>query len=443
MRQWLQRALSELVVLSSDDRTEVRLSPTCIDSLRSSVCANVSSFLQVRNCAVNTLFSCIVGRGEVFTSEQWDVCISQTIFGVYDLVTSKGNSGETESNGDAEVKKSKSASDRYRVSVHHSRDSAGKQWATTQVLVLQGLSRVLRNFFPQLLETMDNTPSDDVGDLSHDPVWFKKAWTRILDVALDAARQPSSRENLDLRTVGVNLLVQCCQFTCRAGMQAAIAPAVVGTNMEVVNGALRHVDEGPSRNNEEAQNLSSAEVEQWRECFFLAAFDALEEYRGHFESDVLNDSEVVNSHYLEATQVQVLHKLTLGLAKLYEGCKDNEFAPWQAPDFQQHNLELNSSFDITSENLEGRFVHLVASIAKTAKGDPAAQFLTQAQRAALELLRLMSNQSSDEAMRKLAIMGGHSFFWVAKKDADDDMTIDASVEGALGKMDMPFLQMIR
>lgn len=371
--------------------------------------------MKVRNCAVNTLFSCIVGRGQGFTSEQWNVCISQTIFGVYDRVVSRGENEEVGPNGSGEssggVKKSKSASDRYRVSVHHSRDSAGKQWATTQVLVLQGLSRVLRNFFPQLLDTMGNTPSDDVGDLDHDPVWFKKVWTRILDVALDAARQPSSRETLDLRTVGVNLLVQCCQFTCRAGMQAAIAPAVVGTNMEVVNGALRHVDEAPSKTTDKAQKMSSAEVDEWRECFFLAAFDALDSFRDHFENDSQNDSEVVNSHYLEATQVQVLNKLALGLGKLYEGCKDNEFAPWQSPDFQRRSLEFDCENGVNHDNLEGRFVHLLAAIARSAKGDPNAQFLSQAQRAALELLRLMSNQSSDEAMRVLAIMGGHSFFW--------------------------------
>lgn len=368
--------------------------------------------VQVRNCAVNTLFSCIVGRGQGFTSEQWDACISQTIFGVYDSVVSKAESGEIDEalNGNPDGK-AKTGSDRYKVSVHHSRDSTGKQWATTQVLVLQGLSRVLRNFFPRLLETMENTPSDNVGDIDRDPLWFKKAWPRILDVALEAAKQPSSRETLELRTTGVNLLVQCCQFTCQAGMEAAIAPAVVGTNMEVVNGALRHVDEGPSKDNERAQKKSSAEVEEWRECFFLAAFDALDKYRVHFENDSHNDSEVVNSYYLEATQVQILHKLTLGLSKLYEGCKDNEFAPWQSPDFQQRSLEFDTTSEAHHENLEGRFVHLVASIAICAKGDPNAQFLTQAQRSSLELLRLMANQSSDEAMRVLTVMGDHSFFW--------------------------------
>ena len=320
----------------------------------------------------------------------------------------RGAKGESELNGLAETseetKKSKNPSDRYRVSVHHSRDSAGKQWATTQVLVLQGLSRVLRNFFLQLLDTLDNT-SEDCDDLDHDPVWFKSAWTRILDISLGAARQPSSRELLDLRSLGVSLLIQCCQFTCRAGMQAAIAPAVVGTNMEVVDGALRHVDETSSRATDKTAKMSSAEVDEWRECLFRAAFDALGAFGDHMEREVHNGAD------RDASQVQVLHKLTLGLGKLYEVCKDNEFAPWQSPGFRRRSLDLHCEIEMVRDDLEGRFVHLVAAIARSAKGDPAAPFLTQAQRAALELLRLMSNQSSDEAMRVLAVMGGHSFFW--------------------------------
>lgn len=48
-----------------------------------------------------------------------------------------------------------SSRSRYKVNVHHSQDSAGKQWITTQVLTLQGLSRVLRSFFAQSLDNME------------------------------------------------------------------------------------------------------------------------------------------------------------------------------------------------------------------------------------------------------------------------------------------------
>ena len=317
-------------------------------------------------------------------------------------------------------KKKKTASARYKVSVHHSRDSAGKQWTTTQVMVLQGLSRVLRNFFPQLLDTMDSPTDCDIS-MGHNPVWFPKAWTRILDVAMTAARQSGSRETLELRTVGVELLVQCCQLTCGAGTRAAITPARVGTNMEVVNGALKHLNENTYKATEkETQHQISAEANQWREVFFLAAFDALDAYCDHLEQEVRYDkTDTGKSPYVETTQVQVLHKLALGLDKLYECCKNDEFAPEQTPRtgsqrHQSHShrtLELDVETVHHQDNLEGRFVNLVAMIARTATGDTGARFLTQAQRAALELLRSMSSQSSDEAIRVLASLGGESFFW--------------------------------
>lgn len=317
-------------------------------------------------------------------------------------------------------KKSKAPADRYKVSVHHSRDSAGKQWTTTQVVVLQGLSRVLRNFFPQLLDTMDSPMDCDIS-MGHDPVWFPKSWHRILDIATTAARQPDSRETLELRTVGVDLLVQCCQLTCRAGTQAAITPARVGTNMEVVNGALKHVNENHYKAaGRESQHRRTAEANQWREVLFLAAFDALDAYCDHLEQEVRYDmTDTEKSPYVETTQVQVLHKLAVGLDKLYECCKNDEFAPEQVrrTSSQRHqshshlNLELDVETEHHQDNLESRFVNLVAMIARIATGDPGARFLTQAQRTALELLRSMSSQSSDEAIRVLASLGGESFFW--------------------------------
>ena len=52
---------------------------------------------------------------------------------------------------------------RYKVNVHHSRDSAGKQWVLTQSLALQGLCRVLRSFFSLLLDHVDDESSARLG----------------------------------------------------------------------------------------------------------------------------------------------------------------------------------------------------------------------------------------------------------------------------------------
>ena len=80
---------------------------------------------EVRNCAVNTFFSCIVGRGSSFTASHWESCICDMVFAIFAKVSASvdiGNDMTTSLNSDGETRKA-----RYRVSVHHFRDSASKQ----------------------------------------------------------------------------------------------------------------------------------------------------------------------------------------------------------------------------------------------------------------------------------------------------------------------------
>ena len=178
---------------------------------------------------MNTLFSCIVVRGESFSAVQWQTCICSMVFGVFDLVTSKINQDQE---GDEDETVGPDSNSRYRVSVHHSRDSAGKQWVATQALVLRGLCRVLRNSFRSLLDTTDDG-SDTPKKGKDDTPWFEEAWNKLLGYAFDASTQTGGRDTLDLRNSGVELLVLCNQLACSAGVEAAITPARVGTNMEV------------------------------------------------------------------------------------------------------------------------------------------------------------------------------------------------------------------
>jgi hypothetical protein len=87
---------------------------------------------ELRNCSVNTLFSCVVGLGDQFTDEQWENCLANTIFG-------KIMNGIASAIEDPESKKASTngvaGEERYKVAVHHSRDSARKQWMNTQTLV--------------------------------------------------------------------------------------------------------------------------------------------------------------------------------------------------------------------------------------------------------------------------------------------------------------------
>lgn len=331
------------------------------------------------------------------------------VFGVYDLVSSKLDNDATPTSS---AKEAPSGNSRYRVSVHHSRDSTGKQWVSTQALVLRGLCRVLRSFFSQLLDTTDGNSSE--GKELNDTPWFDGAWSKILSYAFDAATQVGGRDTLDLRNSGVGLLVLCNQLSCKAGMQAAITPARVGTNMEVVNGALRSVRTAEKSSGKISSGRArSAVTEMWRENLFLDAFDVLDSFREHLDSDAASVSEPGLSRYMEPTQVQVLSKFAADLSKLYDCCKDQEFLEDRTfagtTSFEKY-LTVHSPPPKEEDPLVARFVRVIVITATKSSGGPDSRFLSQAQRSCVELLRSMASHGSPEALINLASLSGSSFF---------------------------------
>jgi hypothetical protein len=382
----IDRALSKLVLLSSDSRAEVR------------------------NCSVNTLFSCVVGRGSGFSATQWESCICDTIFGVYELVTSKARSDEDETHT------SKGKTSRYTVALHHSRDSVEKQWVTTQVLVLQGLMRVLRHFFPQLLDSLDSTETRE-GNNANDAPWFQDAWVKILDFAFEASGQGEGRDALDIRSVGVAMLVVSCQLTSKAGIQAATTPARVGTNMEVVNGALRSVRGPHVAKSKDLEKSHSMATELSRQNLFLEAFESLESYQELLEKE----AREANASLSDDIRIQILHKFSCGLSKLYECCKDAEFSV----DNAERSLRLlrNEAVEEASDDyLEPRFIQIINTVIRMAGVDPKARFLNQAQRASLDLLRSMASDGSCEAFKALVSLADATFFLRREAESDDSQS---------------------
>lgn len=368
----IDRALSKLVLLAKDNRPEVR------------------------NASVNTLFSCIAGRGGTFSRERWESCFTDSVFSLYEVVVSKSRGEEKE---DTLVE----PSSRYKVSLHHSRDSASKQWCATQVVVLRGLIRVLRNFFHQLLDTTDENGANGVP-------WFQDAWVKLLDYAFEAASQGGGRDTLDIRSVGVELLVLCCQLSSKAGIQAAATPARVGTNMEVVNGALRSVREAqPSNSSHERTQSAASELS--RQSLFLESFEGLESYKEYVEK--LSPDEANEDKSLQ----QVLHKFAFGLAQLFECCKEHELAP-QKPSRSLIRLESNTKAEEYEEVLEVRFVRIVATITDAATVDHKSRFLNQTQRACFALLQAMAVFGSLAAFKQLVSLAGEAL--LVRRESDDD-----------------------
>jgi hypothetical protein len=331
------------------------------------------------------------------------------VFPVFDKVAESISNGEEPTSNDTDGKKS-----RYTVSVHHSRDSAGKQWIATQSLVLRGLCRVLRSFFSKFLDTMDD--GSGVASTKDDTPWFEDAWNKVLGYAFDAATQVGGRDTLELRTAGSELLVLSCQLSCKEGIHAAITPARVGTNMEVVNGALRSVrspDRDEASNRDVPRHSHSIVTEMWRENLFLDAFDVLDSIREHLESDASNHNESGLHHTLEPTQVQVLSKFSEAMGKLYECCKDDEFVEDRTFDTVEDFDEL-LTFPRTrpgeGDPLVIRFVQIIATVAMGSAGGPDARFLSQAQRSCIDILRTMASDGSPEALLTLVELSSQTMF---------------------------------
>mmetsp|Transcript_31656 Transcript_31656/g.66573 ORF Transcript_31656/g.66573 Transcript_31656/m.66573 type:complete len:2054 (-) Transcript_31656:369-6530(-) len=367
----LDVVLSKLAFLAMDDRPELR------------------------NCSVNTLFSCVVGLGDRFTDEQWEECLNNTIFGILSSIYSAINESENKKAG---VNGGGSSEARYKVAVHHSRDSVSKRWATTQILVLRGLERVLRLFFPRLLGTLLDTSQG---------LWFLQTWKDSLRVSFDCAILSGERETLDMRLAGVELMTLCAQLSSKAGIAAAGTSARVGTNMEVVGGALRSVRaavEDKVQKVDQGSVLNQLEVDSCRQELFDAAFDVLSDFRVHLELNGEKESEGPKSQFMiDSLLTQVLTKLTGELAKLYECCKNDEMLPGPC------ELQLDISIE-DSDGYESRFLHLLLVIVNTAGNDKNSRYLNQVQRGTMSLLQVMASNSSLRTFKTLAGISGDYMF---------------------------------
>ena len=362
---------------------------------------------------MNTLFSCLVGVGHNFTADQWRLCLNETIFGVLDQVISKGevevggNDPENKKTNNTEEKKKS----RYQVSVHHSRDSAIKQWATTQVLTLRGLERVLRQFFDTLLATTVQPP-DAIN--STRPSWFESGWVRILKQSFQYSTQIRGRETLEVRLAGVDLLILCVQLCSDDGVSAATKPARVGTNMKVVNGALRNVRSSnpipASPSKSDRRNDISSKEKVNRHNLFLKSFEELMRFQEYLndESKMQLERAIDSSIYIESPLLQVLTRLSQGLTKIYDCCKSNEMAPVSSsqttastPDNNYHEIDY-----------EGKMVDLVCLVMiRASAGENGSRFLTQGQRISLDLLQQMASNSSSKALESLAEIGDVTLLW--------------------------------
>lgn len=112
-----------------------RLGELCVDSRPA-----------VRKSAGQTLFSTISAHGGLIKQPTWQALLWQVLFPLLDKVRSLSNSASSEK-----------VDAGGNILIHHTRNTAQKQWAETQVMTLQGVARVF-NTKKQMLQALGDFP---------------------------------------------------------------------------------------------------------------------------------------------------------------------------------------------------------------------------------------------------------------------------------------------
>ncbi|XP_061349388.1 uncharacterized protein LOC133294681 isoform X2 [Gastrolobium bilobum] len=101
---------------------------------------------EVRNSSVRTLFQTLGTHGQKLSKSMWEDCLWNYVFPTLDRASHKAaTSSKDEWQGKELGTRGGKA---VHMLIHHSRNTAQKQWDETLVLVLGGIARILRLFFP-------------------------------------------------------------------------------------------------------------------------------------------------------------------------------------------------------------------------------------------------------------------------------------------------------
>ncbi|RCI02023.1 hypothetical protein CU098_003406, partial [Rhizopus stolonifer] len=130
---------------------------------------------EVRNGANQTLFRTISMNGHVLGSHLWDACIWKVLFPLLDSIKMSSIRASKMSRS-----KSQTERDSSGFMLHHSRDTADKQWDETKVLILTGLSTLFHDFL------------NDLYQLEH----FTRAFTLLLAHLEDSCLRSSQEVSL-------------------------------------------------------------------------------------------------------------------------------------------------------------------------------------------------------------------------------------------------------
>lgn len=108
---------------------------------------------EVRNSAIRTLFQTLGSHGQKISTGMWEYCLWTYVFPLLEHVShlAATSSSDEWQGKELGIRGGKTV----HMLIHHSRNTAQKQWDETVVLVLGGITRLLRSFFP-FLQSLNN-----------------------------------------------------------------------------------------------------------------------------------------------------------------------------------------------------------------------------------------------------------------------------------------------
>uniref|UniRef100_K3W8F0 Protein MON2 homolog n=1 Tax=Globisporangium ultimum (strain ATCC 200006 / CBS 805.95 / DAOM BR144) TaxID=431595 RepID=K3W8F0_GLOUD len=177
---------------------------------------------EVRNSAINTLFGTAVTYGAQFELKEWQMFIDATVLPLASKLNQARSTNASTTVSTASSSHSETTTKSGGYVMHHSRDSAEKQWDESRVLMLTGISRVLQTNWHYLL--------------GHS-TWFAGVWKQLLSHVAQNAERGMSKEVV---LASVNTLQTLLQVSSAADFDqiAQSAPVRAGAGMRVVGGAL-------------------------------------------------------------------------------------------------------------------------------------------------------------------------------------------------------------
>jgi hypothetical protein len=242
---------------------------------------------EVRNCAMNTLFTVTTANASLIAASQWEEVFTKVIFPLFDGAKEQALLAMT-SNASAAAPELKKG---VKMTMHHSRDTAFKQWAESRCLALRGLARVVKMCTKLLIQ---------------EP-WFRVCWIQ----ALDACKLSIQAADVDIEVAlaGLDVLFTMLK-TSKIGGAATATNTTSATSSSTSTTAKKS----------SGMNSSMDESERMDE---MSLYLAAESARGELWS--LSWRAVDDASRFSAPSLALAHQMTQSLAAFYLEGMDGEF----------------------------------------------------------------------------------------------------------------------